>query len=289
MSKLGGYYYSHKRNRGLSSYAKKIRKSKKKADQQKRKIMLARGVSGRGKATLIVLFLIILFLGGLLLFSGFFKVKRAVIVGNNKIKSEDLQNILKESINAKRFYVFAGENIVMVNKGKVKGRILDQIPLVKNVEISRVFPDTLKLKILEMEPFAVWVTDNKKYLVDAKGIIAYEIKDDQSINLPIIYDRQNKLVAIKGEATFPSQMNFIRNCLALLKENNLEIESVSLPNALGFEIDVKIKDSFNIYFNTERSVESQIRDLKSVLDKQLSENRNISYIDLRVENWVYYK
>lgn len=291
MAKLGGYYYSKKRDRGLSAYAKKVRKLKKRSVQGLGRTKVKHGISLRGKTTLVGLFLIVVIIVGILMFSNFFSIKRAVVLGNERIRNEDIENILKDAISGKRFYVFSAGNIILINDGKIKKKILDEMPLVENVEVKRMLPNSLKIRISERQPFAIWETAGKKYLIDSKGVIAYEIKDNNTNNLPIIYDRQNKAVEIKGEATFPQQINFIRNILDSLKrETNLEVESVSLPNALGFEIDVKIKDGFLIYFNTERSVESQIRDLKSTLEKQITDKKSaIQYVDLRVENWIYYK
>jgi len=291
MAKLGGYYYSKKRDKGLSIYAKKMRKMKRKSVQSLGKTKPNFGVSLRGKATLIV-FLIVGIIGtGILFFSNFFSVKKAVLVGNNKIKSEDIENILKDTISGNRFGVFSASNIMLLNDGKIKNKIMEELPLIDKIEIKRMLPNTLKLNISERDPFAVWETGGKKYLVDSKGKVCYEIKDNTNMDLPIIYDKQNKSVEIKGEATFPQQINIIRNILESLKDKtNLEVESVSLPNSLGFEVDVKTKDGFIIYFNTERSVDSQIRDLKSVLDKQVADQKSsLQYVDLRVENWVYYK
>lgn len=291
MAKLGGYYYSKKRDKGLSSYAKKVRKLKKKSVSGLGRTKVSRGVSLRGKSTLVGLFFVVVVVILILLFSNFFAVKRAVVLGNDRIRNEDIENILKDAISGKRFYVFQADNIILFNSGKIKKKILEEMPLVENVEIKRMLPNNLKIKISERQPFAIWETVGKKYLIDSKGIIVYEIRDNNVNNLPIIYDRQNKAVEIKGEATFPQQINFIRNILdSLKKETNLEAESVSLPNALGFEVDVKVKDGFLIYFSTERSVESQIRDLKSALEKQIADKKgSISYVDLRVENWIYYK
>lgn len=291
MARLGGYYYSKKRDRGLSAYAKKVRKLKKRSVQGLGRTKVKRGVSLRGKTTLVGLFLAAIIALGILLFSNFFSIKRAIVLGNERIRNEDIENILKDAISGKRLYLFSAGNIILINDGKIKKKILDEMPLIENIEIKRMLPNSLKIKISERQPFAIWETTGKKYLIDSKGIIAYEIKDNNTNNLPIIYDRQNKSVEIKGEATFPQQINFIRNVLdSLKKETNLEVESVSLPNSLGFEVDVKIKNGFLIYFNTERSVESQIRDLKSTLDKYIADKKDsIQYVDLRVENWIYYK
>ncbi len=291
MAKLGGYYYSKKRDRGLSSYAKKMRKMKKRSIQSLGKTKPNFGVSLRGKTTLIALLIAVIICAGILFFSNFFAVKKAVLVGNNKIKSEDIESILKDAISGNRFVVFSASNIMLINDGKIKNKIMEEMPLIDRIEIKRMLPNTLKLNIPERDPFAIWETGGKKYLVDSKGKVCYEIKDNVNMDLPIIYDKQNKAVEVKGEATFPQQINVIRNILNSLKDKTkLEVEFVSLPNSLGFEVDVKTKDGFMVYFNTERSVDSQIRDLKSVLDKQVAEQKSsLQYIDLRVENWVYYK
>ncbi len=290
MARLGSYYYSNKRSKGLKSMMKKAKKNRRKSYKSLGRTEMESGVSLRGKATLFVFFLIIIAAGYVLFLSNFFQVKRAVLVGNEKIKEEDIKEVMKNVIGEKRFFVFSGDNLFLVNGNKIKGRVVEEMPLVESLEIKRHFPNTLKINLVERQPFAVWMSAEKKYLIDSNGVVCYELTDGPDLDLPVIYDRQNKEANIKEEVTFPRQINFIRNLLGLLKDEvKIEVDSFSLPDPLGFQVDVKVKDGYAIYFNTERSAESQIRDLKNVLEKQLKENRSVEYIDLRVENWVYYK
>lgn len=287
--RLGSYYYSNKRPKRLKSMVRKAKKSRRESYKSLGRIEMERGVSLRGKATLVVFFLIVIVLCYVLFLSSFFSIKRAVLVGNDHIEEEDVKQIIKSIIDEKRFAFFSGSNLFLVDSSKIKSRVAREMPLLESAEVKRHFPDTLKIKLFEREPFAVWEAGSKKYLIDSKGVACYGIEDDVE-GLPIILDRLNKTVEINKEVTFPKQINFIKNILGLLKEKtDLEIESISLPNSLGFQVDVKVKQGFVIYFNTERSAESQIRDLENVLNKQLKDNQSIEYIDLRVENWIYYK
>ena len=67
-----------------------------------------------------------------------------------------------------------------------------------------------------------------------------------------------------------------------------EIEYISLPSTSAEEIHVKTKEGFSIYFSLKRGPEGQLNDLAMILDGEI-DSGNVEYIDLRIENWVYYK
>ena len=72
------------------------------------------------------------------------------------------------------------------------------------------------------------------------------------------------------------------------------------PTSMSLEIvdfefvsieDLKAKTSagWYIYFNPAYSVDAQIRALEMVLENEIKDSNSLEYIDLRIDNRVYYK
>lgn len=75
-------------------------------------------------------------------------------------------------------------NIFSVNLNKVKARF-EQIVWVEKVEVSRVWPDTIAVRIVERTPLARW---NDTQLIDTQGTVFSAVIDDI---LPHFYGTEN--------------------------------------------------------------------------------------------------
>ena len=75
-------------------------------------------------------------------------------------------------------------NIFSVNLNKVKARF-EQIVWAENVEVSRIWPDTIAIRVDERQPLAHW---NDKQLIDTQGKVFDATVAD---NLPSFYGTEN--------------------------------------------------------------------------------------------------
>ncbi len=62
----------------------------------------------------------------------------------------------------------------------------ERLPWVQSVEISRVWPDQLAIRVTERRPFAVWERGDAADLVDATGRVLGPVKRDAVLDLPRI-------------------------------------------------------------------------------------------------------
>ena len=106
-----------------------------------------------------------------------FGIKEIKIENNKILEDQELINI---------FSFLYGENIIFLNSYKLKKNI-DQKSFIEKIEIKKIFPDKLVIKVFEKEPIAILIDKNqKKYymgkkidLIEYRKIFKYE-------NLPIV-------------------------------------------------------------------------------------------------------
>tara|TARA_A100001015_G_scaffold146802_1_gene162728 strand:- start:371 stop:1030 length:660 start_codon:yes stop_codon:yes gene_type:complete len=106
-----------------------------------------------------------------------FEIKEIKIENNEILKDQELINI---------FSFLYGTNIIFLNSYKLKKNI-DQNSFVKKIEIKKIFPDKLVIKVFEKEPIAILIDKyQKKYylgkksdLIEFRKLLKYE-------NLPIV-------------------------------------------------------------------------------------------------------
>ena len=81
--------------------------------------------------------------------------------------------------------IHSGESLVMVSSTKVAQGLLKS-PWVRSVNVRKEFPDTVLLQIKEAEPFALLDMSGHLFLIDEKGNLLEELKDDSVPFLPVI-------------------------------------------------------------------------------------------------------
>ena len=106
-----------------------------------------------------------------------FKIKEIKIENNEILEDQELINI---------FSFLYSKNIIFLNSYELKKNI-DQNSFIKTIEIKKIFPNKLVIKVFEKEPIAILIDKyQKKYylgkktdLIEFRKILKYE-------NLPIV-------------------------------------------------------------------------------------------------------
>lgn len=66
------------------------------------------------------------------------------------------------------------------------GKRFERLPWVKSVEISRVWPNQLSIRVSERRPFAIWMQGETAELIDQTGRRLGPVKPDAALDLPRI-------------------------------------------------------------------------------------------------------
>jgi len=132
------------------------------------------------------------------------------------------------------------------------------------------------------------------FYIDKEGVI-YKESPRMSGSLVLnIYSTKNESVGLGTKVISPEMIDFI----LVIKEELPKIKTAAgpLPMAVDFETvgveDLKVTTSagWQIYFSPSYSIDSQIKNLEMVLDREIKEARSsLKYVDLRIEGRVYYK
>lgn len=249
-----------------------------------------------------VLFYILLaaFLGTttyFLFFSGKLNITSVRISGTKNISQSDILAEVKTQLAGKYLKFLAKSNILLVRDNKIQSDLERHFRLIENVTVQKKFPDILMVNIFERTPTMVVCAPNC-FVLDENGT-AYDQADP---NVQSFKARNLVTLTVEGGLNVTlNQKNVLTKdytayILALgqrLKSAlNLEIEPVyQTPNPMAEEVDVKTKQDWSIYFNTQIPLDKEIQMLQAVLQNEISpdQQNNLEYIDLRIDNKVYYK
>lgn len=110
-------------------------------------------------------------------------------VGNAgfRVRSVDVQGLKR--MDPKPIYAIALDQkttaMPLVDVSGIRERLLEY-GWVKDARVSRRFPDTLVIDIVERKPAALWQDDDRLSLIDAEGVVLDRVPVSQMPDLPLL-------------------------------------------------------------------------------------------------------
>ncbi|MFH1508980.1 MAG: FtsQ-type POTRA domain-containing protein [bacterium] len=244
----------------------------------------------RGYLFFVVIFVAIVVY--LFFYSPVFAIEGLVVPEAANVPSARVKEVLNEELNKSFLGILPKRNIFIFSENKVKKDVLNKIPQLEDITLTRRLPDVLKVELKEKTPSAIWMSGGVPYFVDDEGIIAYQVPLQlvRTATVPIIKDRLNKeveantLVMDKTSLLLATELNS-----KFEARNGIKIHSFSVPAKGAEEVHVVTEAGWYVYFSTARSADAQLNDLVLSLREQIKSTNNLEYIDLRVTDKVYYK
>lgn len=199
---------------------------------------------------MMFVYILFIFMG-----TNFFEIKNITITGNNDLIKNDI---------VKYLYKLKGQSIFNISTNQLSADILNDVR-VRDVEISRSFPDTLRIKINEKKPLGIMYINNQYIYIDENlNPFAYysEIKDKE---IPIIFLEKNDEENVK---------------LLLSKVSKSKIYPfISEIYAIKDGYTLTLLDGTDVY--TDKDVETNKYDLGYKIYTKEKENKNLEYLELR--------
>ena len=220
---------------------------------------------------LAFILLVILSLIYLFFYSPLFTIKNIIV-------DKDLPTSINEHLAS-----IKGKNIFLVKSSKTKGDLLKKFPELIDINVIRGLPDTIKISYSERTPKIIWQSAGRYFIVDENGITFREIQG--AADLPLVKDNNDLAINIGKQVVSANFISFVTELRPKLKEQ-VEINRFEV-NETTFQLDAIMVSGLTLKFDTTRSVDSQLSDLKKFLADRSNEAQE--YIDLRVEGKVYYK
>ena len=199
---------------------------------------------------MMFVYILFIFMG-----TNFFEIKNITITGNN--------NLIKNDI-VKYLYNLKGQSIFNISTTQLSAELLNDVR-VRDVEISRSFPNTLRIKIDEKTPLGIMYINNQYIYIDEylKPFAYYsEIKDKE---IPIIFLEKND----------EENLKLLLSNLSKSKIYPLISEIYDIKD--GYTLT--LLDGTDIY--TDKDVETNKYDLGYKIYTKEKENKNLEYLELR--------
>ncbi len=195
-----------------------------------------------------------------------FKIQKVLITGTHNLSNDYIKEIIE---------IHKDQSIFNIDLSLIYNKII-QNSWIKEVYIERVLPNTIKIKILEKQPVAIWQNKKDNKLVTAKGdIIFHGNVNDFKYNFPIIKGKKSKENISSILKILGTNQNFAENIWSLIFINERRWDLhfnqglvVRLPSKdikKAWQKIIKLQQNFNIL--NLRLTEIDLRNPKQILGK----------------------
>ena len=177
-----------------------------------------------------------------------FKIKEIKIENNKILKNQELINI---------FSFLYSENIIFLNSYRLKKKI-NQNSFIEKIEIKRVFPNKLVIKVFEKEPIAILIDKNKKKfylgkkidLIEYREILKYKklpIVEGEPKNFKVLFDNLIKINFPTEQVLRYRHFKFNRWDIEMVDRKILKLPKKNYTVSLINFMSIKKKTNFEKY------------------------------------------
>ncbi|MEW6215658.1 MAG: FtsQ-type POTRA domain-containing protein [Nitrospirota bacterium] len=218
-----------------------------------------------------------------------FPIKRIVFIGNKHLTDDELKTLTGINCNENNPppppFSKGGkgglscESLVTISNREVSKRLLKS-PWIRSVSVRKEFPETLSVAIDETVSFALLDMDGHLFLIDEKGRLLEELKDNPIPFLPIITGDPFK----EGEG-FSDALNLAR----LMKDKGFSSERNHIEIIAFKPQDLTVIIDETVVKVGSGGYEEKLERLIELEDEIKRREIPVDYIDLRFANRVIVK
>jgi cell division septal protein FtsQ len=233
--------------------------------------------------------------GYVLLFSQFLAIGKIEIVGTDRISKSDVQGLVEDELSGKHFFLWPRNDFFAVRPKEIEEILTERYPLIRTISVKRIFPDRLYVDIIERKHIVLWHSEGRVLMADEDGKVFHNDQALAEENVPYVLSVTDMSAQPTEEGQWvadQSCMSFVETIASALKERlGLDVGTeYSVASRFSGELRMTTSEGWELSVNTELPIETTLDTLALLFEKELpAEKRSgLKYIDLRVENRVYY-
>lgn len=265
--------------------------------REKRKKMISKGFLKKAGFFLLLL----AFLGVVtyaLFFSAFVEISKIEIDGTTSINPDLIRQDIEAQLSGKYFNLIEKNNILFVNDKTLQSTLLNKYEKIENIQVKKVFPNGIKIIINERVPAMILCSNEECFVVDTIGFtyMRYDsnANDVQLDGLMRLTDNGNKSIKFRDNFLTKEFVGYVVDIRKGVKDDlGIDLSpDCQTPQLVSGDIRVQTADGWWIYFDNSRPVQKELEMLKAVLLEKIDKDGqrgNLEYVDLRIDNKVYYK
>ncbi len=227
-----------------------------------------------------------------------FNIRNVSVSGTNAVPPNLIEAFVERELSPDSHPYLSPDNIFLFNTGRLSRDIAGFFPLVKSASVSRpsLFSTTLKVAIVERQPFALWCASAESdcYQMDDSGFIFAQAPQDATTTISaatsyIFYGGLATSSIPIGSVFAPAHLPGIVALLQMLSQANFAPQGATVEDDQDFSIP--LQQGFYIKASFGEDAEALVNNLQLVLasDALVGKEGELEYVDLRFGDKVYFK
>lgn len=221
---------------------------------------------------------------------------RSVVVESDTQASELKDTIKVETnqwLDGKKYFLQRRRNIVFLGLGQLQVQLTKDFPKIDSISISRQLFHEIKINIKERSPAGIWcLTTSQQCFYFNKAGIAYE-KSPQTSGFLIlaVQDDREREINFGDKVTDNDWLKAIVSAQQQLSDKKIQVKFIGISKNSINDFYALTSANFKILLSIDTDIASQIDAMVSFISQKLTADRvaRLQYIDLRIQDRIYYK
>lgn len=235
--------------------------------------------------------------GYVLFYADFLDIVRVDVSGLERLEEKEVRREIDAWLQGNYPLGISRRNLVLFDRKVFAESLKEKFKRVESVSIEKIFPGNLRIEIEERKILMLLCSGERCYTLN-QAAMAYAAENFDPVEL----EKEN-LVSLRdlsgveiGTEMPALEEDFMRFVLAVdegVKEKTGIVLSKEqeTPSRVSGDLRVLTEEGWKIFFNTAVGLEKELLMLKTVLEKELDQEKRqkLEYVDLRIEGKVFYK
>lgn len=231
-----------------------------------------------------------------LFFSGWLSIRNVEISGNIEISKDEVSKTAEGHIEKQYLFglIKPYSNILFTSSETIEHSLKDKYPLIETANVNKkLFSRNLSIELKEREAVGVYCKSGAEtcFYFDSNNILFKESPRFSGQLFLVVEDSRNREFKLGDSFDDAELIENVFETKRIIDELRIiEYQNFFLPEN-SFDFWVKTKAGWSVYLDKETDIASQLIALKKFLNEKLSPDRGqtLQYIDLRINNRIYYK
>ena len=190
-------------------------------------------------------------------------------------------------------------NILFFSSDKLSSQLVEQFPKLESIKITKKLPHSLIISGNERGPVGIWCLPaqadlpgrGKCFYFDKNGIAFNETQPSTGFLILNITDQRSRELKLGDEVVAQDWLSNIIKAKESLVKFDVNISEFVIPIDSFDEFYAKTSEGWKILFSNSTDIEKQTNALATFLKEKItpSQRSNLQYIDLRIQDRIYYK
>ena len=170
-----------------------------------------------------------------------------------------------------------GPNLLFVSAAEIAGQV-EGLPWVESVQVDRLLPDTVRIRIVERSAELVMTTESGAWLVDDQGHVLAQAKGNEA--LPTIGAADLGAVEVGERLNRPSLLAGVRAYASMPAELQARVQAVFAPT--GERISFSLKGGAVVRYGSAEQMQDKNEVILALLARFSARDGHQLYFDVRV-------